>query len=105
MSIQNSKKFMLSSLIGLGLMASATVKAQEVSLEEAMANALLAQTQTVVQELSMQLSESVAHEISQFSIESTTTWFSNENKANVKNTISSQVATSKDTSNNTSEDE
>ncbi len=62
-------KTVLGGLLGCGLALSGAANAQQVSLEQAVTNLMVSQSQQVVTELSQQLKQSITHGLTQFRID------------------------------------
>ena len=84
MTIQSSSKKMISSLIiAGGILLSATANAQQSTIEISATEFVVQQSQQLVEEMAVQLKESIANEISQFSVAESLIWGSEEIKETV----------------------
>lgn len=70
----NRKKYIISALVGMGLMSSLSANAQDNAVESALTNMIIAQGQQVIQDMSAQLQHSITQEINNFTIDGTLSW-------------------------------
>lgn len=96
MKILSKKGVVLSTLLTTGLLMSAATSAQEVSLETAISQAVMAQGKQLFNEMSSELSNNIKKELNEFSVDAKQVFFIEDEEQNhviVKKKVKPQQST------------